>query len=308
MHSSDDAEVDCPDPDQERDGSSRRDMIKSMFTTTACVFGSILPRSASAFESSFPVELSSSDGDLSRDILKARKAKMEETRAKKNSYMTYITDKSPFFFRDPKDFLTCTIWGVALYLLAGGTQSNPMVTRVANFLYDPKDEPWLQDRNNGFRAPVPGRVLAVMAILFLILGNAIDRLMILLTDGGSNYTLQLAVVTLISASVLELGRSSVGERPPTRREFERGIQLTEEFAEFADQRLQRGGAVHKGEVTRAFRRYFSKYRTFNDEYPLTDREIEKLFQSWCRFQGVPEWDRSGVCIDISINKNADAFG
>ena len=88
------------------------------------------------------------------------------------------------------------------------------------------------------------------------------------------------------------------------------MQLEDEFAEFAEKRLQQGGNCHRSDVTKSFRRYFAKYRQADSEqYPLTDLEIEKLLRSWNIKvnQSKAEMRSSGFYYGIQINTDADVF-
>ncbi|KAI2510822.1 hypothetical protein MHU86_3608 [Fragilaria crotonensis] len=279
--------------------------VAAVVTQTSSIPGS---SAASAYEQTYPVELSFANGDTSRDLSALRD---EAYRAKKKSYetrMDYVTDKNPLLFRGPKDVLTCAVWGGALWLLSG-SRSNPLVTPLANAFYDQEDQDWLKDRNEGLFASLPLPFFGVLIVVFFVLGIATDRIILFLAEGSSNVSLQLAGVSLISGASLELGRLASGEKGPTRQEFDRSSQLRQEFEEFASKRLKLGGNCHRNDVVRAFRRFYAKYRQEESvEYPLTNLEIEKLLREWTRSRGgFAEMSSAGFYNGLSINEQADIF-
>lgn len=293
-------------PTDNRNEIDRRTMMKFMLgVPTVCLALILQPmQPASAYEKSFPIELGYNEGDI--DLSQVRQAKMKAKRVKRERGMDFVT-QSPLVFRGPKDILTSATWGGAMWLLSG-SRSNPLVTPIANILYDENQEKWLKDRNEGLFAPPPLAVLIVLGIVFFALGVAIDRLALLIAEGEANVSLQLAAVTLIGAGSLELGRIASGEKKMTRQEDDRSTQLEGEFAEFAEKRLLPGGNCHRNEVVRSFRRYNPKYRQSNSmEYPLTDVEIERMLKAWNRSRGNPEMSSAGFYSNLQINDKADVF-
>jgi len=143
------------------------------------------------------------------------------------------------------------------------------------------DLSWIQDRNDGLFTPLPPSFLFLLGVIFLILGLFTERAILFLAEGDTDITLQLAGVTLIGGASVELGRIASGEKLQTRQEVDRSDQLLTEFQNFAQKRLifGQGGSVHRSEVIRAFRRYYTKYRT-EDDTVLSDLEIEKLARYW----------------------------
>ena len=94
----------------------------------------------------------------------------------------------------------------------------------------------------------------------------------------------------------------------TREDAQRDQTLQREFAEFASKKLLvgQGGSVHRSEVTKSFRRYFAKYRVENDDYPLSDLEIERLLRSWNRSVNSSEDITSaGFLKGVQINSQAE---
>ena len=229
-------------------------IVSTSALTTAAVLTQPFPMTgrdsiiASAYEQSYPSELGfANDGDTSRDL---RAVRVEAYRAKKKSYetrMDYVTDKNPLLFRGPKDVLTCTVWGGALWLLLG-SRSNPLVTPLANAVYDEETQGWLKDRNEGLFASLPLPFFGVLFVVFFALGIVTDRIILFLAEGSANVSLQLAGVALISGASLELGRLASGEKGPTRQEFDRSSLLRQEFEDFAASRLKLGGNCHRNDV------------------------------------------------------------
>ena len=94
----------------------------------------------------------------------------------------------------------------------------------------------------------------------------------------------------------------------TRDDAERESELQDEFEEFASKRLivGQGGSLHRSEVTRAFRRYYAKYRIENDEYPLSDLEIERLLRNWNKRMGNElNVSSAGFLKGVQINSQAE---
>ena len=240
---------------------SRRQILSTL--VSACVVVSTLQegsKQAAAYERTFPVDLDFENGDTSKDLTALREAKIARQKANTKKDMDYVST-DPLTFRGPKDFLTCTLWGGALWLLSG-SRSNPLVTPLANALYNQEEEQWLKDRNEGLFASVPPYLLFVLSAVFFFVGVVMDRLLLLATEGDANVSLQLAGVSLIAGGALELGRIFSGEKGQTRQDFDRDVQLEQEFAEFAENRLMPGGNCHRSEVVTAFRRYYAKVRYF----------------------------------------------
>lgn len=293
--------------------ADRRSFVKNALLTSAAVATTtLLPTDeSSAYEKAYPIELGVIDGD--KDLQAVR---MEKTAQKKKSYkksMSYATNVNPFTFRGPRDVVTTATWAGALWLLSG-SRSNPLVTPLANAIYDPNDEPWLQDRNDGLFASIPLLLYACLAVVFFALGIVLDRIILLvLADGDLAVSLQLAGVSLIAGASLELGRLSAGAKRPTRVESDRTTLLRDEFSEFAQARLstRSGGSCHRTDVVRAFRRYFGKYRNeeLEGDYALTNLEIERLLKEWNRGSNGnrAEMTSTGFYNGVSVNEQADVF-
>ena len=262
-----DDEIDPFPPYQNWDGpQSRRAMINTLVSTFVGV--SVVTKNVGpvrAYEKTFPSNLDFENGDTSKDIAALREAKIAQQKAENRKSAVW----------GPKDALTSITWGGALWLLLG-SRSNPLVTPLANILYDRDEEQWLKDRNEGLFASVPPLLFVVLAVVFFALGVILDHLILLATQSDANVSLQLAGVTLIFGATLELGRVFSGEKRKTRQDFDRDSQLEREFTEFAEKRLMPGGNCHRSEVVKAFRRYYGKVSRNRDHtlptrvfFPLT---------------------------------------
>jgi len=270
---------------------------KALGTMSVAVLVGLLskPASASAYDKTFPVELDTIGADM--------RSPREKVLAKKAIPKRSIFDNNGTLDLGFGAFL----WGSALWFLSG-SRSNPIATPVANVLYDPEEEQWLKDRNEGLFGELPAPFLILLGVLFFLFGCAVHVAIISLADGSVNISLQLAGVLLISAGALEIGRIASGEKKQTREDSDRDNILEEEFKEFAKKRLVLGGNVHRNEVTQAFRRFHAKYRQADSEdYPLTDLEIERLLRYWNERNARAQRSSAGFYNGISINQDADIF-
>mmetsp|Transcript_13328 Transcript_13328/g.20219 ORF Transcript_13328/g.20219 Transcript_13328/m.20219 type:complete len:346 (-) Transcript_13328:426-1463(-) len=284
--------------------STRRSFLSNAFLIS--VIGSTLSGSdnkANAFEKTFPSDLEVIDG-LDLEQLKKKKIKQERERTES---IKRELEAEPFIFRNGKDILGSISWGFALWLLAG-SRSNPLVKPIGNVLYDPEEDQWLKDRNDGLFSPLPLQFTIQLGCLFVFFGVLADRVLLLLADGDSSVILQLAGVAIIGAATLELGRLASGEKRLTRDDADQMIQLMNEFDEFAASRIIPGGNCHRSEIVKAFRRYYAKYRQADStEYPLSDLEIERLLRNWNLRMGNEDMSSAGFFVGIQINSKADAF-
>lgn len=278
----------------------RRALLRSLLAVTSAALTastvvtlSDQKSSAQAYEKSFPIELQAVDaGDLDSRQRKVNTIREQEAAA------SLTPEVKP---------LSAALWGSALWFLSG-SRSNPLITPIANALYDPEQEDWLKDRNDGLFANPPTPFFIILAIVFFALGSLTDMAIVGLADGNRNTSLQLAGVSLIGGASLELGRVASGEKAATRDESNRTTELEQEFEQFAADRLRPGGNVHRNEVVKSFRRYFAKYRQAdNEEYALSDLEIEQLLRSWSRSQPGVDMSSAGFYSGIQINTEADIF-
>ena len=257
----------------------------------------VLSMPANAYKKEFPSELDTENGDYYKD---GREKMLQDIRQREYERTASVA-VGPW-----SKPLASFLWGAALWFLSG-SRSNPLITPVANVLYDEKKEVWLKDRNDGLFSDFPGALYGVMVLVFVCLGFLSDTAVTELAEGERNISLQLAGVSLISGASLELGRIASGEKKQTREESDRDSQLVQEFNEFADNRLRPGGNCHRNEVVAAFRRYYAKYRQADSpDYPLLDLEIEQLLRSWGRRRGI-EMSSAGFYNGVQINTQADAF-
>jgi hypothetical protein len=302
---------------------ARRKFLSNMLaaassTATAAAVSS--SQAATAYEQAYPIELtatpygmpetsSNSLNKLQQERLSNKKAKVAATKDE----LTHDPLGMNQVFASPSSFgLTVGgtfFWSLSLWL-ASGSRSNPLVNPVANILYDEKDEKWLQDRNAGYFGDLPLSLMIILSAIFVCLGVLLDRSVYFLADGDAEVSLQLAGVSVIGGAVWEVGRLSAKEKPPTREEHERDVMLYKEFDEFASKRLIVGkGSCHRTDVIAAFRRYNPKYRVAdNEEYPLSDVEIERILRKWNkRFGSKSEMSSAGFFAGITVDGAADAF-
>lgn len=280
----------------------RRTFLQSLFASSVTV-----PTIADAYEKSYPVNLDfvNDDSSINLESIREKRIAVQKSQVKRSKEEII---KHPFSFQNTKDILGSLVWSSALWFLLG-SRSNPIVKPVANLLYDENTNKgaWLKDRNDGLFSDFPPAFSILMAIIFLILGVITDRILLFSTAGDSNIVLQLAGVSLIGGASLELGRIASNEKMQTREDSERDEVLADEFDEFATKKLivGEGGSIHRNEVTKLFRRYFAKYRVENDEFPLNDIEIERLFRAWNRKNGNNEdISSAGFLKNVKVNEKA----
>eukprot|EP00978_Attheya_sp_CCMP212_P012446 scaffold31080_cov45-Attheya_sp.AAC.1 len=296
---------DATDPSSK---NARRLFLATMLSSTVA-FGPANPmnpagtKPASAYEKLFPESLEVEGG---RDLATLRGERIAAEKSKAKKSMNDLSTE-PLILRSTKDVIGTVVWAGALWLLSG-SRSNPVVTPLANVVYDQEEQQWLKDRNEGLFAPLPIGFLAVLGMVFLAFGVVADRAILLLAEGDSGLSLELAGVSLIGGAALELGRVASGEKLQNRADNDRDELLAKEFAEFAASRIIPGGNCHRSEVTRAFRRYYAKYRQAdNPDYPLVDIEIERLLRAWNRHMDNEDMSQAGFFTGIQINDQADVF-
>ena len=263
--------------------------------------------SVNAFDWTFPTELTETDEKQATIVMGTRSSPQQRADAATSTMKTRQKNMVNFNMED--DLLPSLVWGGALWFLAG-SRSNPLATPIANILYDPEKEQWLKDRNAGLFASPPLPFLLLLGFIFICLGFVTQFTLLQLGEGDSSLSAQLAGVTLIGAGALELGRIASMEKGLTRDEFDRDIQLQQEFEEFASKRLQLGGNCHRRDVVSSFRRFYAKYRQVDSEqYPLTDLEIEQLLRWWngTANRGQAKMTSKGFYYGIQINLKADVF-
>ena len=158
------------DDKEESIRSSRRLVLNTLVSSLAIIstlHQDVKPAHA-YYTKTFPDDLDFENGDTSRNLATLRVEQINAKKANTKNSMDYIK-ADPLTFRGPKDLLTTTIWGGALWCLSG-SRSNPIVTPLANALYDEQEEEWLQDRNQGMFASVPLYLYFVLSGVFFFLG------------------------------------------------------------------------------------------------------------------------------------------
>jgi hypothetical protein len=275
----------------------RRKVLASMSAATTAVLLGSLDSTANAYDrQDFPLELKAIDGEM--DGRKRKLDKISEEEFYRTSPLTLGPLSVPF---------SSFLWGSALWFLSG-SRATPIATPLANIVYEEKDTPWLQDRNNGLFADFPVPLWILLVAVFALAGFGLDTLITTLGQGDRNMSLQLAGVGLINGGALELGRIANGEKKPSREESDRDSLLEQEFSDFADSRLKLSGNCHRVDVIRAFRRYYAKYRQpDNPNAPLIDMEIQQLLRNWSKPLNGVTMSKTGFYTGIQVNDQADAF-
>ena len=300
----------------------RRSFLSSMLAATAGMSTAALSPdqtdAARAYELAYPVELSGTpydeDETSANSLSKLKAERAASKRARVESARDELRNDPLGLGQGPTsgsfglNVAGATTWGLALWF-ASGSRSNPVVTPVANALYDEDEEEWLADRNAGYFSDLPLSLTAILSAVFVFFGVLLDRGVYFLADGDAEVSLQLAGVSAISAGFWEVGRLAAREKAPTRREYERDELLASEFDDFASRRLVVGkGSCHRSDVISAFRRYNPKYRTAdNESYPLGDLEIERLVRDWARRSAGVEMSSAGFFNGVFVDGAADAF-
>jgi hypothetical protein len=285
-----------------------QDRRKALSAVAALALGlAAQSTSVNAFDWTFPTELTGTDEKQGDIVLGKRSTSQQRADAASNTMVTRKNNMVNFNMQD--DLLPSLVWSGALWLLAG-SRSNPLATPIANILYDPEQEQWLKDRNVGLFASPPLPFLLLLGFVFICLGVVTQFTLLQLAEGDGSLSFQLAGVSLIGGGALELGRIASMEKGLTRDEFDRDIQLQQEFEAFASKRLQLGGNCHRRDVVASFRRFYAKYRQVDSvQYPLTDLEIEQLLRWWngTANRGRAQMTSGGFYYGIQINQDADVF-
>ena len=312
-------------------------------TAVAIIATSSQPIVANAYEQTYPNELKSTIDtneveNSSNSLTKLKEERISQKRAYVDATKQelrndplgldiFSTTNPPNNFS--KTIVGATTWAIALWF-ASGSSSNPLVTPVANVIYSNKDyidddtgsiqtqNTWLTDRNDGYDSNIPLTLLTLLSIVYLILGIIIDRAVyFFVTDGDADVSLQLGGVCAITAAVYEIGRLATKEKPITRTEYNRNVELYNEFIDFASKRIivkstSSSTTCHRSDVISAFRRYNPKYRTADttteEQYYISDIEIERILKRWNREYGSGiNMSSAGFFQGISIDNGADVF-
>ena len=281
----------------------RRMFFSAAAASALTLLGTSGGAAANAFDKIYPVELAAPSDE---EVVDERRKRIQRVL----DYEEYRREKQPLSSSSSVSgkALGTFVWASALWFLTG-SRSNPLVTPLANVVYDEEKEGWLKDRNEGLFSDLPLPLYALLAVAFLGVGFGLDAISTILADYDHGVSLQLAGVSLISGGALEIGRLASGEKGQTREESNRDTQLETEFREFAENRLKFGGNCHRSEVVSAFRRYYAKYRQADHpEYGLSDIEIERLLRNWSSTLGRRvEMSSAGFYSGLQINSDADAF-
>eukprot|EP00877_Chromochloris_zofingiensis_P010405 jgi/Chrzof1/5618/Cz16g09050.t1 len=130
-----------------------------------------------------------------------------------------------------------------------------------------------------------------------IAGGIVTAAVLDLSLGDSIWALSSGIGACIAAAVYEVGR-------PRRLSREEAVTLEaqwQDFAGFADKRLQRGGRCHESEIFSAFRRDFARYRSAE---ALPDTVLRDMVRNW--YPDV-ERTRTGYYKNVSLRAYVDAF-
>jgi len=316
---------DCSDNDiddesiQQQQIYERRHFLHGMLAAGIATAISTTIEPANAYEQAYPLELkatpynevetsSNSLSKLKQERISQKKAMVAATQDEmKNDPLglKLIPGSSNYGLT----IFGASTWALALWF-ASGSRSSPVVTPIANLLYDESKEDWLADRNDGYFGDLPLSFMAILSAVFVFCGIIADRLVYFLADGDAEVSLQLAGVSVIGGAVWEVGRLATKEKKQTRQEYERDVILYQEFEDFANKRIIVGrGSCHRSDVISAFRRYNPKYRTAESEqYPLSDIELERILKAWNReFGSRSEMSSAGFFSGIYVDAEADVF-
>ena len=298
MDHDDDIRIDSSLPENRRQVLERFTSNALLWSTAMVAVAGTANEPANAYDLAYPTELVEPELGSVQDGRQRALERVREEEARRVSKLELGPGYKP---------LSSLLWGSVLWLWSG-SRSNPLVTPLANLVFDETEEEWLKDRNDGLFADLPLSLYVILVVVFVVAGFACDTILVTLTEGDRNVALQLGGVSLISGAALEVGRLASGQKKQTRFESNRSTQLEMEFAEFAENRVKLGGNVHRNEVVKSFRRYFAKYRVDSEEFPLGDLEIEGLLRDWSRQQpSNVEMSQAGFYTGIQINTDADVF-
>lgn len=175
------------------------------------------------------------------------------------------------------DAFGAALWSVSLYYLSpyqavllflGRLEterpSDWVLRRVGAALYGTS----LDDPN--FEAS--GTVYAATWTVFVLSGASV-ALMLNLLLGEATWSVSSGIGLGLAAAVYELGR-------PKRYNLDEKAELDaqwRDFQSFAQRRLQLSGRCHFSDISRAFRREFSRYRT---KEQISDKTLRALVANW----------------------------
>uniref|UniRef100_A0A7S4PKP5 Uncharacterized protein n=1 Tax=Guillardia theta TaxID=55529 RepID=A0A7S4PKP5_GUITH len=167
--------------------------------------------------------------------------------------------------------------------------------------FEMEQETWKDD----WRAPVPLQMFTFS--LFFLAGLAIERgIVVGAGDVNGFFAFSAALSGCIWAGVYELGRTQQRGYRLTREEQEAMDQEWKDFCDFAQEQLEvkPNGRVYVGDVMKAFRRSYGKYRTSEQ---LSDEKLKGYFRRFAR-NTTGMKGKQGFYKGIALVQKADAFG
>ncbi|GMI39502.1 hypothetical protein TeGR_g11706 [Tetraparma gracilis] len=240
----------------------------------------LLPLPAPALIPSFAPDLSSSDAfpsvplDTSRRT-SSRLAEQYELRAANAASLSSLLTRPTL-----PTAASAPVLSLSLYLLSG-SRSTPLARPLSKLL--PPSSPYRADLAAGYLASPPLPIALLLLAAYALLSLPAAALLLLLSSGDDRTCLQLSVLLLIAAGLLELARVDSRLKPSPRGEAEAAERLREEFWAFAGERLREDAeaSCHREDVLRAFRRFHPQYRTGGVE----DLQVERQLADWLRERG-----------------------
>ena len=126
------------------------------------------------------------------------------------------------------DLISGAAYGGAVYF-GLGSRNSPLLLPLGKVLYG-ENATWVSDRRDGMYSSPPALFLGAYVGLCLVWGLGLDRAVLrLVVDGDEALTLQLGVLSFLSAGFLELSRIDSGEKNVSREESEREGVWFQEF-------------------------------------------------------------------------------
>ena len=186
---------------------SRKQALHSLSLLAGGVLATtVSPLPSRAFDRDFPDELTDDDqdDDKAMGVLVGKRSNAQQRKREAIENKKKL-DQNLASFSPKQDALPSLTWGLALFF-ASGSRSNPLARPLANLLYDPQKEKWLQDRNAGLFSPLPLEFLVLLGVLFVVLGTITQYTLLQLSGGDSGVIGQLAGVALINGGFFELAR------------------------------------------------------------------------------------------------------
>ncbi|GAX83120.1 hypothetical protein CEUSTIGMA_g10546.t1 [Chlamydomonas eustigma] len=192
------------------------------------------------------------------------------------------------------------LWGTAMYF---ASPLQLLLLFIGRFDTDRPSDWLLKQLGMAAKLPVdevdysaPAWAHAVTVAVCLASGAAIAT-SLSLGLGDATWSVSAGLGACLAAVMYDVGR-------PRRLSVNDAVRLEgqwQDFARFADQRLQRGGRCHESEVFNAFRREFAKYRR---EEVISDEELRSMIRNWH-----PDVERTpkGFLKNLSVIARLDPF-